>query len=273
MSVRACKRNFPAYDARMSVKNLTIFGVLSFITACSRQPEVRVYLEEIQVPDQPSQAMRAAPLTVEPIPENLPEGHPTLNFGGGPILTDPNPPDRAMPQTAAAPMSPPSSAAPSAAPGAAPMMGRESEVPPPPAANDLAWEVPEGWRQNAGSGMRLATFSLEGDDTGALTTLIVLGAGAGGVEANITRWRGERGLPPEAPNAPMKVAGQLEFVFVDFVNESLEAGHELTTVGAIFDLGNRTAFLKFVGSPEVVARQRIPFLQLAGSMRQVEETP
>ncbi|MCC5846324.1 MAG: hypothetical protein JJU05_18910 [Verrucomicrobia bacterium] len=284
----------------MSVKNLTIFSILLFVAACGRQPRVRVYLEEIQVPaqtpqqvaggpsrqalpaelppdhplrtrenvtadlppDHPLRTMTAPPLTVDPVPENLPPGHPTFDMAGAPALTDPNPPRRPVPA--------PSSAAPSSA---APMMGRESEVPPPPSASDLAWEVPDGWRQQAGAGMRLASFSIEGDTSGALTTLIVLGAGAGGVDANITRWRGERGLPPDAPNEPMRVGGQIEFVFVDMVNESIEAGHDLTTVGAIFDLGNRTAFLKFVGPPDVVARQRIPFLQLAGSLRRVEETP
>ena len=295
----------------MSVKNLTIPFLLLFVAACGRQPRVRTYLEEIQVPtqsvpqvagtgpmadlpsnlppdhplrnlqqedlppnhplrtgeeagtaglppDHPLRTMQAPPLTVDPIPENLPEGHPTFDMANAPVLTDPNPPRAPVP------------AAPSAA---APMMGRESEVPPPPSASDLAWEVPDGWRQQAGAGMRLASFTVEGDDSGALTTLIVLGAGAGGVEANIRRWRGERGLPPEAPSEPMRVAGQIEFVFVDMVNESIQAGDTLTTVGAIFDLGNRTAFLKFVGPPEVVARQRIPFLQLAGSLRRVEETP
>ena len=208
-------------------------------------------------PEHPLRTMQAPPLTVDPIPENLPPGHPTFDMAA-PVLTDPNPPARPVPPAPTA---------------AAPMMGREAEVPPPPAAGDLAWDVPDGWRQLAGSGMRLASFTIENDASGALTTLIVLGAGAGGVEANIRRWRGERGLPPEAPSEPMRVGGNLDFVFVDMVNESLEAGDDLTTVGAIFDLGNRTAFLKFVGSPEVVARQRIPFLQLAGSLRRVEESP
>lgn len=288
----ACKDNFTGYDAFMSVKNLTLSCFFVVMVACSRQPKVRVYLEEIQVPtqtepqraapeiarspsmmadlpselppDHPLRTMSAPPLTVEPIPENLPPGHPTLSASGigqsgTPVLTDPNRPAPSMPSPGASRTA------------AAPMMGRESEVPPPPAADDLAWEVPEGWRQYPGAGMRLASFSIEGDESGALTTLIVLGAGAGGLEANVARWRAERALPPEAPNAPMQVGGQMNFFFVDMVNESLEAGHDLTTVGAIFDLGRRTAFLKFVGPPEVVARQRIPFLQLAGSFRQVEE--
>lgn len=313
MSDLACKRNFPGYDARMSVKNLTISLVFLLMAACGRQPEVRVYLEEILVPtqtpprmagpemaqgmpqgmppqmpqglpggemgaelppDHPLRAMRAPPLTVEPIPENLPAGHPTFEMAEAlaqaPVLTDPNPPGPQMPvETSAVPRMPPMMQG----GAAAPMAGRESEVPPPPAAQDLTWEVPEGWRQVPGTGMRLASFVIEGDETGAMTTLIVLGSAAGGLEANVARWRRERSLPPEAPNAPMQVGGAMNFFFVDMVNESMEAGAELTTVGAIFDLGDRTAFLKFVGAPELVARQRIPFLQLAGSLRQVEVSP
>jgi hypothetical protein len=314
MSDLACKRKFPGYDARMSVKNLTISLVFLLMAACGRQPEVRVYLEEILVPaqgasqapgpmpqpmppgmppevssggmgggmemelppDHPLRGMRAPPLTVEPIPENLPEGHPTFDMAGAPVLTDPNQPGPRMPapqSSAASPVPPPMSQGLAGASTAAPMAGRESEVPPPPAAQDLVWEVPEGWRQVGGTGMRLASFVIEGDESGAMTTLIVLGSAAGGLEANVARWRRERSLPPEAPNPPMQVGGALNFFFVDMVNESLEAGAELTTVGAIFDLGDRTAFLKFVGPPDLVARQRIPFLQLAGSLRQVEVSP
>jgi hypothetical protein len=259
----------------MFVKMFTLFAAGAMLASCGRSPKIRVYLEEIQVPppspplsrgslpeslppDHPLRSLQAPPLTVDPLPENLPPGHPTLEMAGLPALTDPNLPAPPLPSPGTS---------------AAPMLGRESEVPPPPSARDLLWELPAGWRQIPGGGMRLASFVIDGDESGAITTLIVLGSAAGGLDANITRWRAERGLPPEPPQPPLRVGGRMEFTFVDFVSESIEAGDELTTVGAIFDLGDRTAFLKFVGPPSVVAPQRVAFLQLAGSLNRVEETP
>jgi len=247
----------------MSVKKLTLPCLfLLLTTGCGRSPQVRQYVEVTQAPptsapetpENPPESealtgvMRAAPLTVEPIPENLPPNHPTLSMGQVPGA-----------ETASAPPS-----------QATRMLGREDEVPPPPSASDLAWDVPEGWRQQPGGGMRLAAFGIDSDETGAITTLVVLGAAAGGVDANIQRWRGELELPPEPPAPSTRVAGQMTFVFVDLVPEASAAGRDSATVGAIFDLGDRTAFLKFMGRPEVLNQHKLGFLRLAGSLRRVE---
>ncbi len=204
-------------------------------------------------PDHPLRGMEAPPLTVDPIPENLPPNHPTLSMQAPPAGAGSPAPQ--APQTSG--------------PGA--MLGRESEVPPPPAADDLRWEVPEGWRQQAPSGIRLAEFKILGDESDAITTLIVFSGPAGSVEANIRRWRGELGLPQEPPSPPVRIGGKMPFVFVDLVDEAAEAGRDRATVGAIFDLGDRTAFLKFFGPLEVLRVQRLPFLKLAGSMRLAED--
>ncbi|MCC5849432.1 MAG: hypothetical protein JJU29_15225 [Verrucomicrobia bacterium] len=215
--------------------------------ATSSQPPMGVELPS----DHPLRSMEAPPLTVEPVPENLPPNHPTLTMQAPPVGSG----GTATP--------------PATGPGA--MLGRESEVPPPPAADDLTWDVPEGWRQQAPSGIRLAEFTIVGDDSGALTTLIVFGGPAGSVEANIRRWRGELGLPQEPPSPPVRIGGKMPFVFVDLVDEATEAGRDQATVGAIFDLGDRTAFLKFFGPIEVLRVQRLPFLKLAGSLQLVED--
>lgn len=288
----------------MSVKNLTLMlfsGIV--LLGCRREPQVRQYMEITQAPRRPQVAgnaqalppdhplqdalpeghplregsqvtetaailpagplpedhplrqaglppdhpLRAAPLTVDPIPENLPPGHPTL--------ADASP------------------AVPEAPVQANRMVGREAEVPPPPAARDLAWVVPEGWRQRPGSGLRLATFEIAEDTSGAITTLVVLGAAAGGVEANISRWRAELGLPPDSPEPPLHIEGNLDFVLVNLILEAAQAGSETATLGAIFDLGDRTAFLKFMGRPEVLHENRLNFLSLAGSLRRTESAP
>lgn len=272
----------------MSVKNLTILALLLGLTAaCGRGPRSTSYTEVILVPPAsessprppelppnhplrqggvgelpenhpPRQGelpenhplrggMQAPPLAVEPVPENRPPDHPTLTgrIGG---------------QAGSSP--------------ANTMLGRESEIAPPPQAEDLEWTVPEGWQQLPPQGIRLAEFRVEGDMSGALATLIVLGPQAGTLDANLRRWRGLVNLPPEPTAQPPRIQGSnMTFTFVDMVEESLAAGNETSTLVAIYDLGNRNAFLRFTGPTDLLNQQRLRFLTLADSVRQVEETP
>lgn len=110
--------------------------------------------------------------------------------------------------------------------------------------------------------------------SGALATLIVLGPQAGTLDANLRRWRGLVNLPPEPTAQPPRIQGSnMTFTFVDMVEESLAAGNETSTLVAIYDLGNRNAFLRFTGPTDLLNQQRLRFLTLADSVRQVEETP
>lgn len=246
----------------MFVKLLTI-SVLSglFLTACGKV-EVREYTEVVQLPERPdaspqapeSDPMRAAPLSVEPIPENMPDDHPTLT---GEFAQTPAPSTPPMMQPGAGPNS---------------MLGREGEVPPPPKATDIVWELPEGWTERAGSGMRIAEFLPDAGVEDGLVTLIALGPGAGGLEANVSRWRGQVGLPPQGESQTLQVEGKRTFTFVTFARESREAGLPLTTAAAVYSLGDRTLFLKFTGPTDFVTDHKLDFLELAGSLDQRSES-
>lgn len=245
----------------MLVKLLTI-SVFSglFLTACGKV-EVREYTEVVQLPERPeaprqapeSDPMRAAPLSVEPIPSNMPDDHPTLT-GDLPQASDPSTPPMMSP------VSGPNS-----------MLGRESEVPPPPAATDIVWELPEGWSVRAGSGMRIAEFLPDAEVTDGLVTLIALGPGAGGLDANVSRWRVQVGLSPQGESQTLQVEGKKNFTFVTFARESRDAGLPLTTTAAIYSLGDRTLFLKFTGPTGFVTEHKLDFLELAGSLDQQTE--
>ncbi len=58
----------------------------------------------------------------------------------------------------------------------------------------LAWTLPAGWKEVAGNGIRLATFTPPG---GLKTeaTVVALPGDSGGELANVNRWRGQIGLP------------------------------------------------------------------------------
>ena len=56
-----------------------------------------------------------------------------------------------------------------------------------PNSNMFTWDVPQGWKQEAGTGMRLATFHLLSDEKAIDCSLVSLGGMAGGLEANLRR--------------------------------------------------------------------------------------
>jgi len=60
------------------------------------------------------------------------------------------------------------------------------------------WSVPEGWREEPGSGMRYATLRIPTDEAPLEMSVIPLPSGDGDVEtyvlSNINRWRGQMGL-------------------------------------------------------------------------------
>jgi hypothetical protein len=188
------------------------------------------------------EALRAGPLNVAPVPENLPPNHPTLAGVGG-----------------------------SSAPAGSAMQGRESEVPPPPPASDITWQVPEGWTVKTSSGMRLAEFRPPEAGDEAVVTLIALGLQP--LEPNVRRWRRQVGLPEEHVHDHVIVEGGLPYTLVNLVAESAAAGQPTSTIGAIYNLPARSIFLKFTGSTELLVTNKAGFLQLAQSIALKQETP
>lgn len=57
------------------------------------------------------------------------------------------------------------------------------------------WVVPDGWEALPSSGMRMASFSVPYQGETGDCSVIKLGDKAGGIPANVARWRGQIGLP------------------------------------------------------------------------------
>lgn len=53
-------------------------------------------------------------------------------------------------------------------------------------------ELPDGWAEQPGSGMRMATYTIEGTSI----DFYLISLGMGDVVSNVNRWRGQVGLPP-----------------------------------------------------------------------------
>jgi hypothetical protein len=137
----------------------------------------------------------------------------------------------------------------------------------PPTANAgsrLAWSVPKGWSVGAASSMRLASFVVPGDGD---ASIVVLGGEAGGMAANVNRWRGQVGLAPADESAVLAAAKVARGALGDFRFFHLE-GKESSILGAIFERGDRTVFVKLVGKAAVLKAQLGSFLELCKSLKE-----
>jgi hypothetical protein len=59
---------------------------------------------------------------------------------------------------------------------------------------EVKWTLPQGWKEEAGTGDRQATLRLGGPEPQLEVTVVQLQGTAGGVLANVNRWRGQLGL-------------------------------------------------------------------------------
>ncbi len=149
--------------------------------------------------------------------------------------------------------------APAPAPAAPP--GPQPEV----ERGTLRWTAPSGWTSMGASGMREVTFRIGEDGTECWITF--LGPAAGGVEANVNRWRGEMGQPPLGP-AELDALPRLDVLGVKGVLVAVEGEWQgmgkpplaqAGLLGLVAELPDRTLFVKLVGPAEAVRAQREPF--------------
>lgn len=154
-----------------------------------------------------------------------------------------------------------------------PPMDMPSGMPPGGAAGGqqagLKWDLPKGWSQEPGSGMRYAT--LKPPVSGKVdASVIMLPGEAGGELANVNRWRGQIGLPPldAATEASVRTvvktkAGDLA-VF-DFTSDGQVKSRMIA--GLITASDGNTWFLKMSGDAAPVGQAKSDFMRLMGSIR------
>ena len=142
-------------------------------------------------------------------------------------------------------------------------------------ASHVAWTCPPGWTEMPTTSMRVANFRPAGDAQ-AECYLTLLGGDAGGLAANVNRWRAQLALPA------LDATGLAALEKIPFLGQDavlLEAtgtwtgmnGMESNTGWALTGLllvdPNGSAFLKMTGPAKVVAGEREHFLELAKSFR------
>lgn len=149
----------------------------------------------------------------------------------------------------------PATAAAPAAPGGA--------AAPPATGGDLAWSVPSGWTMEPGSAMRAVTLR-PGGDRELDAYVVVLSGAAGGVAANLDRWREQLGLP-KLPQAERDALPSIDVLGAPAPLFFAENG-KLAVLGTVARLGQDSLFVKLVGPAAKVPQHRDAFVQFCQSL-------
>lgn len=138
--------------------------------------------------------------------------------------------------------------------------------------SSLSWEVPQGWSEEKGSGIRLVTFRAV---NGTIECSIVsLGGQAGGLRSNVTRWMGQ--INGEIPaddqfdaylsrSKILKTKGGFSMTIID-LSEFVSNDNSPSMISAIAELKELTLFVKMTGSRSNVALNHDQFISLIKSL-------
>ena len=141
--------------------------------------------------------------------------------------------------------------------------------------SSLAWEVPNGWEEVSGSGMRVASFKIVGKPDAIDVSIVSLGGMAGGLEANLNRWADQIKLDINAQElaqfiesaTTVKTQSGVDAKIFDFTK--LQKGQNPSTksmIAAMIDVGGATVFVKMTGTIEAVTNNFEAYKSLTQSV-------
>jgi len=126
--------------------------------------------------------------------------------------------------------------------------------------------APEGWTPVPPGQMRVASFAVKGaDGKQADVSVIPLPGAAGGVTANVNRWRGQVGLPPATETEiqklaePIKISGQPAELY-DLAGTNASNGGAIRILASIQNRDGMAWFFKMTGDANLVAQQKSAFI-------------
>ena len=162
--------------------------------------------------------------------------------------------------TDAAAPTPPPVAAPAAMPGKMPMtMPAGLPAPDNSGLPPLKYALPAGWTEKPATQMRVASFEVSANGKTADISVIPLGGAAGGMTANVTRWRGQVGLPPVTDEETVKAA-ELAAVGDQPADLFDLAGGGQRIIAVIFHRADTAWFFKMTGDAQLVEAQKPAFV-------------
>lgn len=136
----------------------------------------------------------------------------------------------------------------------------------------LGCTVPPGWIELPPTQFALVRFVVSGPGGHAQITATVLPGNAGGLLANVNRWRSQVNLEQIVEADLAETVKKIEThagtaQVVDFVGADPETGRKTRLISVMPPHGDRTWFFKIIGEAEVVAHQKDAFLQFVQTTR------
>lgn len=153
--------------------------------------------------------------------------------------------------------------------GAAAVGGLAGETPSGPR---ITYDVPEGWVDVGGGGLRLATLRT-GPGTGPDVDEVTVIAASGSLEGNVARWQEQLtpGRSPEAVGKAIAAAEQVEAnggqATVVLLDDGAETNRQAILAAMIPIDDSAAIFVKFKGSAARAQAIREPFTELVRSIR------
>lgn len=159
---------------------------------------------------------------------------------------------------------------------ACPMEGGDVDLPVGhPPLSRFTWQVPDTWTEGRPTPMRAGNFGVA-DNPNVECYLTVLTGMAGGILANVNRWRQQMGLPDinqEAVDAlpTIEMLGQ-PACFLDIEGDFTgmsgrhEPGYRMLAVICVLD--DETVFVKMTGPADAVQAEKERFLAFCASLEE-----
>jgi hypothetical protein len=146
----------------------------------------------------------------------------------------------------------------------APRAERPAPKPEPRAGGDLKYELPEGWKDLGGGGIRKAAFEVRDGNDKAETTII---SATGALVPNVQRWQTQVGLEPGSEEQIKKDLQSIEAAggkrpYVDIAGPS---GKRILAV--VIETPRQTWFVKMMGPTALVGKQKPAFEALVRSLK------
>lgn len=157
------------------------------------------------------------------------------------------------------------------------MTEEESNAGAVPQENIFSWSTPEGWTEASEgggmSGMRLIDMRFGANQEGECF-LSMMPGNAGGLDANLNRWRKQMGLeeytPDELAALPKKPLFGQEATYIDFEGDFTNVGAAplkgYRMVGLIQQTPKFTLFVKMTGPKDLVEANLPAFEEFANSI-------
>jgi len=143
-------------------------------------------------------------------------------------------------------------------------------------AGELHWNPSGEWVEKPASGMRQASYVLEG--TKGLTadiSVVSLGGQAGGLLANVNRWRGQLELPPTngktlktQSEKIMTRAGPVTLVDIVSSKNLIQDQYKKRLLTGILERNDKTWFFKMMGEDSLVRNAKPSFIQFLKSIHE-----